>query len=123
MTKREVVIFFAGVEAFHTLSHLVLSVSGQLPMRVFGFNVTAGLNVWAIVVKRGRVALTVPAYGMRTQLQPVRLKTHALLGSVQKPSHVGASARWASSGTRTSRSTPLPSKLRRHRTVPGTPHR
>ena len=31
-------------------------------------------------------------YGMRTQLQPVRLKTHALLGSVQKPSHVGASA-------------------------------
>src|SRR5213594_2268531 len=29
---------------------------------------------------------------MRTQLQPVRLKTHALLGSVQKPSHVGASA-------------------------------
>src|SRR5207245_11520847 len=29
---------------------------------------------------------------MRTQLQPDRLKTHALLGSVQKPSHVGASA-------------------------------
>ena len=29
---------------------------------------------------------------MRTQLQPVRLNTHALLGSVQKPSHVGASA-------------------------------
>jgi hypothetical protein len=24
MTKREVVIFFAGVEAFHTLSHLTL---------------------------------------------------------------------------------------------------
>ena len=41
---------------------------------------------------RGRVALLVPAYGMRTQLQPDRLKTHALLGSVQKPSHVGASA-------------------------------
>jgi len=31
-------------------------------------------------------------YGMCTQLQPDRLKTHALLGSVQKPSHVGASA-------------------------------
>jgi uncharacterized PurR-regulated membrane protein YhhQ (DUF165 family) len=49
-TKREVIIFFAGVEAFHTLSHLSLNVSGQLPMRVFGFNVTAGLNAWAIVV-------------------------------------------------------------------------
>ena len=43
-------------------------------------------------MNRGRVALLIPAYGMRTQLQPDRLKTHALLGSVQKPSHVGASA-------------------------------
>ena len=49
-TKREIVIFFAGVEAFHTLSHLALSVSVQLPMRVFGFNVTTGRNAWAIVV-------------------------------------------------------------------------
>ncbi len=50
MTKREVVIFFAGVEAFHTLSHLSLSTSGQLPMRVFGFALTVGRNAWAIVV-------------------------------------------------------------------------
>jgi len=49
-TKREVIIFLAGVEAFHTLSHLTLSVSGQLPMRVFGFTLTAGRNAWAIVV-------------------------------------------------------------------------
>ena len=49
-TKREIVIFFAGFEAFHTLSHLALSVSGQLPIRVFGFTVTAGLNAWAIAV-------------------------------------------------------------------------
>ena len=49
-TKREVVIFFAGVEAFHTLSHLTLSVSGELPMRVFGFTLTAGRNAWAIAL-------------------------------------------------------------------------
>ena len=49
-TKREVIIFFAGVEAFHTLSHLAMGVSGQLPMRVFGFTLTAGRNAWAIVV-------------------------------------------------------------------------
>ncbi len=49
MTKREIIIFFAGFEAFHTLSHLALSISGQLPMRVFGFTLTAGRNAWAIV--------------------------------------------------------------------------
>ena len=54
-TKREVVIFFVGFEAFHTLSHLALSVSGQLPMRVFGFTVGTGLNASAIVVN---VAIT-----------------------------------------------------------------
>ncbi len=47
-TKREIIIFFVGFEAFHTLSHLSLSVSGQLPMRVFGF--PPGRNAWAIVV-------------------------------------------------------------------------
>jgi hypothetical protein len=36
-TKREVIIFVAGVETFLTFSHL-------------GFTVTAGLNAWAIVV-------------------------------------------------------------------------
>jgi len=69
MTKREVVIFFAGVEAFHTLSHLVLSVSGQLPMRVFGFNVTAGLNVWAIVVN---AAVTVALFWWASKVRRVR---------------------------------------------------
>jgi hypothetical protein len=41
-TKREIVIFFAGFEAFHTLAHLALSVSGQLPMQVVGFTVGVG---------------------------------------------------------------------------------
>ena len=49
-TKREVVIFFAGVEAFHTFAHLEWSISGQLPIRVFGFTLTPGRNAWAIVV-------------------------------------------------------------------------
>jgi hypothetical protein len=56
-TKREVVIFFAGFEAFHTLSHLALGFSGQLPMRVFGFNVTARINVWAVVVNAAITAV------------------------------------------------------------------
>src|SRR5439155_16306589 len=55
MTKREVVIFFAGFEALHTLSQLALSVSGQLPVRVFGFNVTIGLDAWAITTGPGRL--------------------------------------------------------------------
>ena len=56
-TKREVIIFFAGVEAFHTLSHLTLSISGQLPMRLFGFTVTTGLNAWAIAVNAAITAV------------------------------------------------------------------
>jgi hypothetical protein len=58
-TKREIIIFFAGFEAFHTLSHLALAVSGQLPMRLFGFNVSAELNVWAIVVNAAITAVLV----------------------------------------------------------------
>jgi len=50
VTKREVIIFFAGVEAFHTFGHLEWSVSGKLPIRIFGFTLTAGRNAWAIVV-------------------------------------------------------------------------
>jgi len=55
LTKRETITFFAGFEALHTLSQLALSVSGQLPVRVFGFNVTIGLDAWAIATGPGRL--------------------------------------------------------------------
>ena len=49
---RDVVVFFAGAEAFHTLSHIGLGMSGLLPMSVswFPVEVTPGLNAFAVVV-------------------------------------------------------------------------
>ncbi len=66
-TKREVIIFFAGVEAFHTLSHLAMAVSGTLPVRFFGFTVSAGLNAWAIVVN---AAITAALVWWASRLSP-----------------------------------------------------
>jgi hypothetical protein len=45
-------VFFAGAEACHTLSHVWLGLSGMLPMEIQfpSITITQGLNVFAIVV-------------------------------------------------------------------------
>ena len=40
-TKRDVIIFFAGAEAFHTLAQIMFMFSGLVPMTVFSINVTS----------------------------------------------------------------------------------
>lgn len=49
---RDALVFFAGAEAFHTLSHIWLSMSGMLPMEISfpPMTITQNLNVFAIVV-------------------------------------------------------------------------
>jgi hypothetical protein len=49
---RDALVFFAGAEAFHTLSHAWLGLSGMLPMEIQfpPITVTQGLNVFVIVV-------------------------------------------------------------------------
>jgi hypothetical protein len=49
---RDALVFFAGAEAFHTLSHVWLGLSGMLPMEIQfpSITITRGLNVFAIVV-------------------------------------------------------------------------
>jgi hypothetical protein len=49
---RDVLLFFAGAEAFHTLSHVWLGLSGMLPMEIQfpSITITQNLNVIAIVV-------------------------------------------------------------------------
>jgi hypothetical protein len=49
---RDAWVFLAGAEAFHTLSHVWLGLSGMLPMEIQfpPMTVTRGLNVFAIVV-------------------------------------------------------------------------
>jgi len=47
---RDIVIFIAGAEFFHTISHIVLPFFFTLPID-FGFvEFTASLNSWAILV-------------------------------------------------------------------------
>lgn len=49
MSLRDVVIFFAGAEAFHTLSHLLLAYVFKFPLDLNFIVLTATMNLWAIV--------------------------------------------------------------------------
>lgn len=50
MSHKEWFIFFAGAEAFHTLSHIMLYFSNVLPITFYSIEVTQNLNVWAIIL-------------------------------------------------------------------------
>lgn len=49
-SKRDVVLFFAGAEAFHTLSHIVLKFMDVLPIQFLSINFTQQLNMVAIII-------------------------------------------------------------------------
>ena len=48
-TKREWIIFTAGAEAFHTLSHIILALNG-LPIKFYNMTITSTFNLWAIII-------------------------------------------------------------------------
>jgi hypothetical protein len=45
---KNILIFIAGAEFFHTLSHIMLPYFFQLPFEVNGITVTSTLNNWVI---------------------------------------------------------------------------
>ena len=47
---RDVVIFFAGAEFFHTLSHIMLPYFITLPVDMGFMMFTPKLNIWAIII-------------------------------------------------------------------------
>ncbi len=49
-SKRDVVIFFAGVSAFHTISHILIGYLGVLPLTFLSIHWTVQLNMIAIAV-------------------------------------------------------------------------
>ncbi len=49
-SKRDIVIFLAGVQTFHTLSHILLSFTETLPIKVFSITWTQQLNLFAIIL-------------------------------------------------------------------------
>jgi hypothetical protein len=49
-TKREILLFFAGAEAFHTLSHLMLPMMVHFPVYILGIEYTSLLNILTILI-------------------------------------------------------------------------
>lgn len=50
MKLRDVVIFLAGAQFFHTISHVLLPFFGLLPLNMKFMVLTSTVNVWAIVI-------------------------------------------------------------------------
>jgi len=50
MFKRDLIIFLAGAEFFHTLSHIILPFFIKLPLDMKFMVFTASLNKWTIVI-------------------------------------------------------------------------
>lgn len=47
---RDVLIFLAGAEFFHTLSHIILPYFITLPLNMSFMMFTPSLNTWAIII-------------------------------------------------------------------------
>lgn len=47
---RDVVIFFAGAEFFHTISHIILPYFITLPIDMKFIVFTSTINIWAVVI-------------------------------------------------------------------------
>ncbi len=56
-TTKELVIFFAGAEAFHTISHILIGYLHILPIKLFSITWTQQLNFWAIIINAVITAL------------------------------------------------------------------
>lgn len=63
---RDVVIFFAGVEFFHTISHLVLPYFMTLPIDMKFMVLTPTINMWIVITNAIiTIALLFWAYRLR----------------------------------------------------------
>jgi hypothetical protein len=49
-TQRDIILFFAGFEAFHTLSHIMIGYLNILPIKFLSITWTQQLNLWGIVI-------------------------------------------------------------------------
>ncbi len=49
-TTKDIIVFLAGAQTFHTLSHLVIGLDGALPIKFFFINWTKQLNYMAIAI-------------------------------------------------------------------------
>ncbi len=49
-SKKEIIIFFAGFEASHTLTHIFMRFLGMLPVHIAHIVWTEQLNNWSIII-------------------------------------------------------------------------
>ncbi len=56
-SKKEIIIFLAGAEASHTISHIFINYLGILPLHFLWINWTQQLNVFAIIANAVITAL------------------------------------------------------------------
>lgn len=49
-SKKDILIFLAGAQTFHTLTHIILGMSNTLPIQFFSITWTTQLNIIAIVL-------------------------------------------------------------------------
>ncbi len=49
-SQKEIIIFFLGVEVFHTLTHIIFAISGSLPVKFFSLKWTDKLNLFGIII-------------------------------------------------------------------------
>lgn len=66
LTLKNVLIFFAGFEAYHALMHVMLPFLVDLPLQMKGFVLTPSLNTWGIVVN-GIIALALLWWASRVK--------------------------------------------------------
>jgi len=67
---RDVVIFFAGAEFFHTISHIILPYFFTMPLNMSFMVLTTRLNCWAIAANAIiTIALLWWAYKLRKRHQ------------------------------------------------------
>lgn len=50
MSFRDVIVFLAGAEAFHTISHLIVPFLFKLPIETHWFLFTSTINLWAVIL-------------------------------------------------------------------------
>lgn len=63
---RDLVVFLAGAEFFHTLSHILIGYFFTLPLDMKFMTLTPTMNMWAIVING---IITVVLIGWATRLQ------------------------------------------------------
>lgn len=49
-SKRDILMFLAGAQVFHTFSHIVIAFTHTLPINIFGWHYTQQTNLYMTII-------------------------------------------------------------------------